>query len=54
MDFRLSDEQRDFVESVRGFAASKLDGFHAAVDGLPRETIQLVAGQGLAGITIPE
>jgi alkylation response protein AidB-like acyl-CoA dehydrogenase len=54
MDFRLSDEQRDFVDSVRGFARSKLDGFAAAVDGLPRETIRQVAGQGLAGITIAE
>lgn len=54
MNFRLSDEQRDFVESVSGFAQSRLAGFAAAVDGLPRETIQLVAGQGLAGITIPE
>jgi alkylation response protein AidB-like acyl-CoA dehydrogenase len=54
MDFRLTDEQRDFVESVRGFAKSRLDGFAPSADGVPRETLRMVAKQGLAGITLPD
>jgi alkylation response protein AidB-like acyl-CoA dehydrogenase len=57
MDFQLSDYQRDLVAVTRDFARAKF-GPHAftweARDVFPREYLALLAGQGLAGIAIPE
>jgi alkylation response protein AidB-like acyl-CoA dehydrogenase len=57
MDFSLSEEQRAFRDSVRGFAqkhlaAGALARAHAA--GHPFDVARLMARQGLLGITIPE
>ena len=57
MDFSLTDEQRQFDESVRAFARrhlaeGALDRAHA--DGYPWDVSKLMAEQGLLGITIPE
>jgi alkylation response protein AidB-like acyl-CoA dehydrogenase len=57
MDFRLSDEQEQFRDAVRGFAAR-----HLAADALPRahadayphDVARLMSGQGLFGIAMPE
>jgi alkylation response protein AidB-like acyl-CoA dehydrogenase len=57
MDFSLTDEQRQFDESVRAFAKRHLaDGAldRAHADGYPWDVAKLMAEQGLLGITVPE
>ncbi len=57
MDFELSEEQRMFQDSVRGMAERHLakDALvRAHSPGFPLEVMQLIAEQGLIGITIPE
>jgi len=57
MDFSLTDEQRQFDESVRAFARRHLaDGAldRAHADGYPWDVARLMAAQGLLGITIAE
>jgi len=57
MDFSLTDEQRQFDESVRAFARRHLaDGAldRAHADGYPWDVARLMAEQGLLGITIAE
>lgn len=56
MDFRLSEDQRIFQEQVRGFAerhlrADALERAHA--DEYPFDVAELMAQQGLLGLTIP-
>jgi alkylation response protein AidB-like acyl-CoA dehydrogenase len=57
MDFTLSEEQRQFRDSVRAFAerhlaAGALERAHT--DDYPWDVAKLMADQGLLGITIPE
>jgi len=57
MDFRLTQEQEQFRDSVKKFAdkhlaASARERAHAA--GYPWDVAKLMAKQGLLGITIPE
>jgi len=57
MDFTLSEEQRQFRDSVRAFAerhlaAGALERAHT--DEYPWDVATLMADQGLLGITIPE
>src|SRR5258707_412234 len=57
MDFRLTAEQEQFRDAVRGFAqkhlaAGALERAHAS--GYPWDVAKLMAQQGLLGITIPE
>src|SRR5256885_16348666 len=57
MDFRLTPEQQQFRESVRGFAEKHLapgarERAHDA--GYPWEVAKLMAAQGLLGITLRE
>src|SRR5689334_23745307 len=57
MDFNLTEEQRAFAESVRGFAkrelaAGALERAHTAK--YPWDTAKKIAGQGLMGIAFPE
>jgi len=57
MDFRLTEEQRLFADSVRGFAQKHLAA--GAVDRAhdpahPFDVARLMAKQGLLGITMPE
>src|SRR2546421_7953144 len=57
MDFRLTQEQEQFRDSVKKFAEKHLaagarDRAHAA--GYPWDVAKLMAKQGLLGITIPE
>lgn len=57
MNFELSEEQKLFADSVRRFALARLekDALKRAHDSCyPFEVAQLMAGQGLMGITIPE
>jgi alkylation response protein AidB-like acyl-CoA dehydrogenase len=57
MDFRLTSEQEQFRDSVRGFAAKHLaPGARARAHsaGYPWEVAELMAEQGLLGITIAE
>jgi alkylation response protein AidB-like acyl-CoA dehydrogenase len=57
MDFSLTDEQRQFDDSVRAFARRHLaDGAldRAHAEGYPWDVAKLMAEQGLLGITIPE
>jgi alkylation response protein AidB-like acyl-CoA dehydrogenase len=57
MDFNLTEEQRGFAESVRGFARRELaDGIleRAHSSKYPWETARKIAGQGLMGIAFPE
>ena len=57
MDFSLTDEQRQFDDSVHAFAKRHLaDGAldRAHADGYPWDVAKLMAEQGLLGITIPE
>jgi len=57
MNFDLSEEQRLFRDSVRGFAERHLaEGALARAhsDGFPYDVAKLMAEQGLLGITIPE
>jgi alkylation response protein AidB-like acyl-CoA dehydrogenase len=57
MNFELSEEQKLFADSVRRFALAHLqkDALKRAHDSrYPFEVAQLMAGQGLMGITIPE
>ena len=56
MNFELTDEQRLFAEQVRRFAQSHLAAGalkRAHTPGFPFDVAQLMAGQGLLGITIP-
>ncbi|SHK13298.1 hypothetical protein SAMN02745194_04251 [Roseomonas rosea] len=57
MDFNLTEDQRIFADSVRRFAeehlaAGALERAHRP--GFPYDVAQLMAQQGLLGITIPE
>src|SRR5258707_15140555 len=57
MDFRLTAEQEQFRDAVRGFAekhlaAGALERAHAS--GYPWDVAKLMAQQGVLGITIPE
>lgn len=57
MDFRLTDEQEMFRESVRRFSLDKLSADvveRAHSDEFPWEVAEKMATQGLFGITIPE
>ena len=56
MDFQLNDDQKQIVSTMRDFAAARLQdyGFAHHEGGLPRDVLTLLAGQGLAGITLPE
>ena len=57
MDFSLTEEQRMFAESVRGFAERHLAAGalqRAQSDGFPWDVAKLMAEAGLLGITIPE
>src|SRR5258708_35288392 len=57
MDFRLKPEEEQFRESVRRFAGKHLAaGAHerAHASGYPWDVAQLMAKQGLLGITIAE
>jgi hypothetical protein len=57
MDFSLTEDQQLFAESVRRFAVDHLQAgalHRAHSDAFPWETAQLVAQQGLLGITIKE
>jgi alkylation response protein AidB-like acyl-CoA dehydrogenase len=57
MNFELTEEQRLFRDSVRGFAERHLrEGAleRAHNPGHPWDVAKLMAGQGLLGITIPE
>ena len=57
MNFELSEEQRQFAESVRRFALARLqEGAlgRAHEPGFPFDVARLMAEQGLLGITIPE
>jgi alkylation response protein AidB-like acyl-CoA dehydrogenase len=57
MNFELSEEQNLFADSVRRFALAHLekDALRRAHDShYPFDIAQLMAGQGLMGITIPE
>jgi len=57
MDFRLTEEQRLFADSVRGFAQKHLaaDAVARAHDPAhPFDVARLMAKQGLLGITMPE
>ena len=57
MNFELSEEQKMFRDSVKGFAERHLaDGAltRAHTDGFPHDIAKLMAEQGLLGITIPE
>lgn len=57
MNFELTEEQRLFRDSVRGFAERHLrEGAleRAHRPGHPWDVAKLMAGQGLLGITIPE
>jgi len=57
MDFELSEEQRMFQDSVRGMAERHLaEGALARAHdpGFPLDVMELIAEQGLIGITIPE
>ena len=57
MDFKLTSEQEEFRDSVRGFAqrhlaAGALERAHTP--GFPWDVARLMAEQGLLGITLPE
>ena len=57
MDFRLTEEQRLFAASVRAFAERHLRAgalARAHDEQYPWDVAQLMAGQGLLGITVPE
>jgi hypothetical protein len=57
MNFEFSDEQKLFADQVRRFALAHLqkDALNRARDsGYPFDVAQLMAGQGLMGITISE
>ena len=57
MDFGLSDEQRDFRDSVAAFARAKIAPHYAEDDRRGEFRRQLhsdMAGQGLVGVRIPE
>jgi len=57
MNFELSEEQKMFRDSVRGFAERHLAAgalARAHEDGFPREVAKMMAEQGLLGITIGE
>jgi len=57
VDFQLSREQQELVAVTRAFAGAKFGprAFTWEARGeFPREYLPLLAGQGLAGITIPE
>ncbi|WP_043837894.1 acyl-CoA dehydrogenase family protein [Muricoccus aerilatus] len=57
MDFNLTEDQRIFANSVRRFAEEHLAAGalkRAHTPGFPYDVAQLIAGQGLLGITIPE
>ncbi len=57
MDFELDEEHQAFADAVSRFAQDKLaDGALARAhsEQYPWETAQLLAGQGLLGITFPE
>ena len=57
MDFQLTEEQRIFQDSVRGFAERNLaEGAlaRAHASDYPRDVAKLLAGNGLMGITVPE
>ena len=57
MDFQLTEEQRIFQDSVRGFAERNLaEGAlaRAHASDYPRDIAKLLAGNGLMGITVPE
>lgn len=56
MDFSFSDEQRLFADSVRAFAERHLRDSalaRAHSDAYPWDVAQLMAAQGLLGITVP-
>src|SRR3546814_18497507 len=57
MDFRLSEEQQLFQDSVRGFAERNLAKgtlTRAQEADFPWDVAKLMAEQGLVGIAIPE
>ena len=57
MDFRLTEEQRLFADSVRGFAQKHLAAgavARAHDPAHPFDVARLMAKQGLMGITMPE
>jgi alkylation response protein AidB-like acyl-CoA dehydrogenase len=57
VDFRLTEEQRLFAGSVRAFAERHLRAgalARAHDEQYPWDVAQLMAGQGLLGITVPE
>jgi len=57
MDFRLTEEQRLFADSVRGFARKHLAAgavARAHDPAYPFDVARLMAKQGLLGITMPE
>jgi hypothetical protein len=57
MDFHFTEEQSLFAEAVRGFARANLEKGalkRAHARGFPFDVAQLVAAQGLLGITLPE
>ncbi|MBT6095595.1 MAG: acyl-CoA dehydrogenase [Rhodospirillaceae bacterium] len=57
MNFELSDEQRMFRDSVKGFAERHLAAdalARAHSDGFPHDVAKMLAEQGLLGITIAE
>ncbi len=57
MDFRLSEQDKQFADSVSGFAKRHLaEGAlaRAHASSFPKDVAKLMAEQGLMGITIPE
>jgi len=58
LEFRLTPEQRDFQQSLRKFVDQKLPRAYCreleAREEFPRELFDLLAGQGLYGVGIPE
>ncbi|MCR0981112.1 acyl-CoA dehydrogenase family protein [Roseomonas populi] len=57
MDFNLTEDQRIFADSVRRFAEENLAAGalrRAHAPGFPYDVAQLMARQGLLGITLPE
>ncbi|WP_338663877.1 acyl-CoA dehydrogenase family protein [Pararoseomonas sp. SCSIO 73927] len=57
MDFNLTEDQRIFAASVRRFAEENLAAGalkRAHTPGFPYDVAEMMAGQGLLGITIPE
>lgn len=56
MDFQLNEFQQDLVAMVQDLGRGRFgpDGFTPPANGLPREYLKVLAGQDLAGISLPE